>query len=139
MLKFSGCPCLISGRCSKGDSCGSFKPTTKAQRQARPSPTGESHAYRLAPSHSREAASGAVLSADRLIQPDGHFRPNHNYVSKGEGSIGMSDAEADMLSTRRPRAQFAFKNSMVHGNLQFTLLIALRCVLHRYGSQDIRC
>ncbi len=51
----------------------------------------------------------------------------------------MSDAEADMLSTRRPRAQFAFKNLMVHGNLQFTLLIALRCVLHRYESQDIRC
>ena len=51
----------------------------------------------------------------------------------------MSDAEADMLSTRRSRAQFAFKNLMVHGNLQFTLLIALRCVLHRYGSQDIRC
>jgi hypothetical protein len=39
----------------------------------------------------------------------------------------------------RPRAQFAFKDSMIHVILQFTLGIAFRCVLHRCGSQDIRC
>ncbi len=38
----------------------------------------------------------------------------------------------------KPLAQGAFKTSMVH-ILQFTLRIAFRCVLHRYGSQDIRC
>jgi hypothetical protein len=36
-------------------------------------------------------------------------------------------------------AQCAFKDSMIHGILQFTLLIAFRCVLHRYQSQEIRC
>ena len=39
----------------------------------------------------------------------------------------------------KPRAQFAFKDSMIHVFLQFTLRIAFRCVLHRYESQDIRC
>ena len=42
-------------------------------------------------------------------------------------------------SRPRPRAQYAFKDSMIHGILQFTLRIAFRCVLHRCESQDIRC
>ena len=37
------------------------------------------------------------------------------------------------------RAQCAFKDSMIHWILQFTLLIAFRCVLHRCQSQEIRC
>ncbi len=37
------------------------------------------------------------------------------------------------------RAQYAFKDSMIHGILQFTLLIAFRCVLHRCQNQEIRC
>ena len=36
-------------------------------------------------------------------------------------------------------AQVAFKGSMIHRVLQFTLGIAVRCVLHRCESQDIRC
>ena len=36
-------------------------------------------------------------------------------------------------------AQYAFKDLMTHGNLQFALRIAFRCVLHRCKSQDIRC
>ena len=44
-----------------------------------------------------------------------------------------------MPSTRRPRAQLAFKNSMVHGILQFTPGIAFCYVLHRCESQDICC
>jgi hypothetical protein len=36
-------------------------------------------------------------------------------------------------------AQCAFKDSMIHGILQFTLLIAFRCVLHRCENQEIRC
>ena len=38
-----------------------------------------------------------------------------------------------------PQAPFAFKDSMIHGILQFTLRIAFRCVLHRCESQEIRC
>ena len=37
------------------------------------------------------------------------------------------------------KAQCAFKDSMIHWILQFTLLIAFRCVLHRCESQEIRC
>ena len=37
-----------------------------------------------------------------------------------------------------PKAQYAFKYLLVHGILQFTMLIALRCALHRYSSRDIR-
>ena len=36
-------------------------------------------------------------------------------------------------------AQCAFKDSMIHWILQFTLLIAFRCVLHRCQNQEIRC
>ena len=39
----------------------------------------------------------------------------------------------------RPRGQNAFKNSTIHGILQFTLGIAFRYVLHRNESRDIRC
>ena len=37
------------------------------------------------------------------------------------------------------KAQCAFKDLMIHGILQFTLLIAFRCVLHRCKSLEIRC
>jgi len=36
-------------------------------------------------------------------------------------------------------AQVAFKDLMTHWILQFAWRIAFRCVLHRCGSQDIRC
>ena len=36
-------------------------------------------------------------------------------------------------------AQCAFKDSMIHGILQFTLLFAFRCVLHRCQNQEIHC
>ena len=42
-------------------------------------------------------------------------------------------------STDCHRAQGAFKDSMIHGILQFTLPIAFRCVLHRWENQEIRC
>ena len=35
--------------------------------------------------------------------------------------------------------QCAFKDSMIHWILQFTLRIAFRCVLHRCENQEIRC
>ncbi len=56
------------------------------------------------------------------------------------GGVGgwRDDAQAGMPSDE-PRAQLAFKDSMIRGILQFTLRIAFRCVLHRCKSQDIRC
>lgn len=56
-----------------------------------------------------------------------------------QGSVFWRDAQADVPSTKRPQAQLAFKNSMVHGILQFTPGIAFCYVLHRCKSQDIRC
>ena len=37
-----------------------------------------------------------------------------------------------------PIAQYTFKSLLVHGILQFTMLITLRCALHRCSSRDIR-
>lgn len=51
----------------------------------------------------------------------------------------MRDTQADVPSARRRQAQLAFKDSMVHGILQFTPSIAFRYVLHRCESRDIRC
>ena len=42
-------------------------------------------------------------------------------------------------SQEYPEAQFAFKDLMIHGILQFTLRIAFRCVLHRCENQEIHC
>ena len=56
-----------------------------------------------------------------------------------EGGRGGAPTLRQTCPRHRPRAQGAFKDSMVHGILQFTLRIAFRCVLHRYGSLDIRC
>lgn len=49
------------------------------------------------------------------------------------------DAQADVPSTDWPRAQLAFKDSMVRGILQFAPRIAFRCALHRCESRDIHC
>ena len=51
----------------------------------------------------------------------------------------MRDTQAGVPSACRRRAQLAFKDSMVHGILQFTPSIAFRYVLHRCESRDIRC
>ncbi len=42
-------------------------------------------------------------------------------------------------SEKTRRVQCAFKDSMIHWILQFTLHIAIRCVLHRCENQEIRC
>lgn len=57
----------------------------------------------------------------------------------GVGSVFWRDAQAGVPSARGPRAQLAFKDSMVRGILQFTPGIAFRYVLHRCESRDIRC
>ena len=60
-------------------------------------------------------------------------------VKRCDGGDAMCDAQADVPSAKRLRAQLAFKNSMVHGILQFTPSIAFCYVLHRCVSRDIRC
>lgn len=59
--------------------------------------------------------------------------------ARGVGRATVCDAQADVPSTGWLRAQLAFKDSMVHGILQFTPSIAFRYVLHRCESRDIRC
>ncbi len=45
-----------------------------------------------------------------------------------------------LKQTRPPeRSQAAFKDSMIHKVMQFTPVIALYCVLHRYESPEIHC
>ena len=66
----------------------------------------------------------------------------HHHANKKEARRRQRGGETTLRQTcpwPKPQAQCAFKDSMVHGILQFTLRIAFRCVLHRYGSQDIRC
>ena len=53
-------------------------------------------------------------------------------------SWGRNDTQTGIPSFAR-RAQYAFKDSMIHWILQFTLHIAIRCVLHRCESQEIHC
>ena len=78
------------------------------------------------------------------MRSDGHLRlasPLDPPLGKRWGGAwrgGRVDAQADM-PLDEPRAQVAFKDSMIRGILQFTLRIAFRCVLHRCKSQDIRC
>ena len=61
------------------------------------------------------------------------------HVFKQGCRLGGTDTPTGMLPSTRLEAQLAFKDSMIHGILQFALHIAFRCVLHRCGSQDIRC
>ena len=53
------------------------------------------------------------------------------------GKINTIDSQTGILC--RNTVQYAFKDLMIHGILQFTLRIAFRCVLHRCESQEIRC
>jgi hypothetical protein len=88
------------------------------------------------------AAPNAIRRRPQLrpTAPMGHEGPNSTSRTLGwVGSVFWRDAQAGVPSARRPRAQLAFKNSMVHGILQFTPGIAFCYVLHRCESRDIRC
>ena len=81
-----------------------------------------------------------ILSSD-FGQPRAvtHGRPASVLYPREDGGTTICDTQADVPSARRLRAQLAFKDSMVHGILQFTPSIAFRYVLHRCESRDIRC
>ena len=60
---------------------------------------------------------------------------SHKKTWRIENTMTLKQA----CSSEYQGAQGAFKDSMIHWILQLTLLIAFRCVLHRYESQEIRC
>ena len=62
---------------------------------------------------------------------DPQFSPKMNLENK------VSWYSNRRAPVRITRAQYAFEDSMIHGILQFTLRIAVRCVLHRCASQEI--
>ena len=72
--------------------------------------------------------------------PPGEARGQNGPTSKAKRGLG---GKAMTLGQACPpeyrRAQYAFKDSMIHGILQFTLLIAFCCVLHRCRNQEIHC
>ena len=71
----------------------------------------------------------------------GQHPPRPRLPRGGVGALGatLRDTQSDVPSAWWLRAQLAFKDSMVHGILQFTPSIAFRYVLHRCESRDIRC
>ena len=83
-------------------------------------------------SFSADRAPRARARTASLRSPAGHG-------NAAGGCGGWRDAQAGVPSAEWPRAQLAFKDSMVHGILQFTPSIAFRYVLHRCESRDIRC
>lgn len=100
---------------------------------------------RLSPSLSwrrREGLTGAQVS---FAGPGGgggagDRAPTPPLLHSTPEEMAFHDPETDMPGSRGALAQFAFKDSMIHGVLQFTLRIAVCCVLHRCKSQDIhRC
>jgi len=56
-----------------------------------------------------------------------------------EGLMGEEPTLKQARSWDSPRAPFAFNVSMIHGVLQFTLVIAFCRGLHRCESRDIHC
>ena len=68
-----------------------------------------------------------------------HGRPVSARARRPGAGGAVRDAQAGVPSAGWPRAQLAFKDSMVRGILQFTPSIAFRYVLHRCESRDIRC
>ena len=84
------------------------------------------------------ARNSRVAAAYSPVRTASFTEPRTKQSSKWEEGGCRGDALAEMPLVK-PRAQVAFKNSMIRGILQFTLGIAFRCVLHRCKSQDIRC
>ena len=66
-------------------------------------------------------------------------RPAPRARIKEIGGVRGTTTLRQTCRRQKPSAQYAFKISMILEDLQFTLRIAFRCVLHRCESQDIRC
>ncbi len=73
-----------------------------------------------------------------LFGGPGRSRDHQVPLQKEKERRGEADAEADMPLAEASGAICVQRFDGSH-YLQFTLRIAFRCVLHRYGNQDIRC
>ena len=129
MLKFSGCSCLNSGRWMRGCLLGS------PVLQAGPKGRRERHHHRCRSAERRAACSSANPLCGHRGKARSHRPPG---LRPGVGE-GVETTLRQACPRQKPRAPSAFKDSMIHGILQFTSGIAFRCVLHRCGSRDIRC
>ena len=86
----------------------------------------------------RRGTPAAQSSVHRPLRDEGPDAASR-FPLRVVGSVFWRDAQAGVPSAEWPRAQLAFKDSMVRGILQFTPGIAFRYVLHRCESRDIRC
>lgn len=124
MLKFSGYPYLIRGQPKRNIGDREGRVASK-------------------PAGSTEACDKAPYARGPDATPPLPFGP----VPRGGGTAAQHTSRAGGLAMTLGQAcppecqgaQCAFKDSMIHGILQFTLLIAFRCVLHRCRNQEIRC
>ena len=78
------------------------------------------------------------LSSRVVAEPRAKDHPLALNKLRGEMSDGNSHSNKH-AARNIPAAQYAFKISMIHCDLQVALRIAFRCVLHRCGIQDIHC
>ena len=86
----------------------------------------------------RRGTPAAQSSVHRPLRDEGPDAASR-FPLRVVGSVFWRDAQAGVPTAEWPRAQLAFKDSMVRGILQFTPGIAFRYVLHRCESRDIRC
>lgn len=146
MLKLSGCPRLTWGRCANGRAgaaeLGATLPPGAGRRARRPG-SDEALASQPPTAVSAPRRGSECFSAGRARGAHGRpvSAPRDAAAGWGRapGGSTVRDAQAGVPSAGWPRAQLAFKDSMVHGILQFTPSIAFRYVLHRCESRDIRC
>ena len=139
MLKLSGWSCLNSGRTlsvgrSSGSRSGAVPPGGVVCDESPTKPGRRVVAARPSLCAAADPAAGGPGRPGPL--------PGPPPLPLGKGGARSERGQPTLRQTcsrPKPRAQYAFKDSMIHGILQFTLSIAFRCVLHRCGSQDIRC
>ncbi|KAH7663414.1 hypothetical protein IHE45_14G053400 [Dioscorea alata] len=152
MLKLSGWHRLTWGRGARAVGGGRSSPPT-----SRVGPCNPSVARRVstpprgggATTSGTRRVAGPTLVAPRPAPGEGGRRSSARRAAGSQsprprartraGVTRSRDAQAGVPSAGWPQAQLAFKDSMVHGILQFTPSIAFRYVLHRCESRDIRC
>ena len=78
-------------------------------------------------------------SCNRCVVHTANAQSPHNTHHKCTCQWGVLQTLKQACSQYIPEAQYAFKDLMIHGVLQFALRIAFCCVLHRCNSQDIHC
>ena len=107
------------------------------------SPGSRRHDVRLAQGIHHASCStttdGPLFGQPHLSSTGGHPPRSPTPPEGATTKRRKRDAQAGVPLAGWPRAQLAFKDSMVHGILQFTPGIAFRYVLHRCESRDIRC